>query len=47
MMSKEWSTEIVNFMTPLEGVFVQGGVHISYIVKMHYFFKNLFLFLQA
>ena len=29
-------------MTPGAGVFVLGCGHISHIVKMHYFFKNLF-----
>ena len=43
MMTKKRSTKIVNFMTPRTGILVLGGGHISYIVKMHYFFKNLFL----
>ena len=30
-------------MTPAAGVYVLGRCHISYIVKMHYFFKNLIL----
>ena len=46
MMTKEWSTKIVNFMTPGVGVLVLGRGHISHIVKMHYFFKNLLLFSQ-
>ena len=41
MMTKEGSTKIVNFMTPGVGVLVLGCGHISHIVKMHYFFKNL------
>ena len=41
MMNKEGSTKIVNFMTPGSGVLVLGCGHISHIVKMHYFFKNL------
>ena len=41
MMTKEGSTKIVNFMTPGAGVLVLGRDHISHIVKMHYFFKNL------
>ena len=41
MMTKEGSTKIVNFMTPGAGVLVLGCGHISHIVKMHYFFKNL------
>ena len=44
MMTKEGSTKIVNDMTPGTGVLVLGHGHISYIVKMHYFFKNLFLY---
>ena len=44
MMTKEGSTKIVNFMTrtPL----VLGCGHLSHIVKMHYFFKNLLLYSQ-
>ena len=38
MMTKEGSTQIVNFMTPRAGVLVLGYGHISHIVKMHYFF---------
>ena len=41
MMTKEGSTKIVNFMTPGAGDLVLGRCHISHIVKMHYFFKNL------
>ena len=44
MMTKEGSTKTVNFMTPGAGVLVLGCGHISYIVKMHYFFKNLLLY---
>ena len=47
MMIKEGSTKIVNFMTPRAGVFVLWCGHISHIVKMHYFFKNLLLYSQA
>ena len=47
MMTKEGSTKIVNLMTPGAGVLVQGHGHISCIVKMHCFFKNLLLFSQA
>ena len=47
MMTKEGSTKIVNFMTPGAGVLVLGCGHISHIVKMHYFFKNLLLNSQA
>ena len=42
MMTKEWSTHIVNFMTPRAGVFALGCDHISKMVKMQYSFKNLF-----
>ena len=47
MMTKEGSTKIVNFMTPGAEVLVLGRGHISHIVKMHYFFKNLLLYSQA
>ena len=40
------STKIVNFMTPGAGVLVLGRGHVSHIVKLHYFFKNL-LYSQA
>ena len=46
-MTKEWSTKIVNFMTPRAGVLVLGCGYISHIVKMHYLFKNLLLYLHA
>ena len=41
LINKEGSTKIVTFMTPGAGVLVLGCGHISHIVKMHYFFKNL------
>ena len=41
MMTKEGSTKTVIFMTPRAWVLVLGCGHISHIVKMHYFFKNL------
>ena len=47
MMTKERSTKIVNFMTPAAGVLAPGRGHISQIVKIHYFFKNLLLYSQA
>ena len=47
VMTKEGSTKIVNFMTPGAGVLVLGRGHISHIVKLHYFFKNLLLYSQA
>ena len=47
MMTKERSTKIVNFMTPWAGVLALGCGHISHIVKIHYFFKNLLLYSQA
>ena len=47
MMTKEGSTKIVNFMTPGAGVLVLGCGHLSHLVKMHYFFKNLLLYSQA
>ena len=36
MMTKEGSTQIVNFMTSGAVVLVLGRGHISHIVKMHY-----------
>ena len=47
IMAQEGSTKGVNLMTPGAGVLVQGRGHISHIVKMHYFFKNLLLYSQA
>ena len=47
MMTKEGSTKILNFMTPGAGVLVLGRGHISYIVKLHYFFKNRLFSSQA
>ena len=47
MMTKEGFTKIVTFMTPGAGVFVQGCDHMSHIVKMHYYFKNLLLYSQT
>ena len=44
MMTKEGSTKIVNFMTPEAGVLVVECGHISYIMKMHYFFQKLLLY---
>ena len=41
MMTKEESTQIINFMTPRAGVVAQGCGHINHIVKMHYSLKNL------
>ena len=40
-------TEIFDIMTTGAGVLVLGHGHISHIVKMHYFFKNLLLNSQA
>ena len=34
-------------MTPAAGVLALGRGHISQIVKIHYFFKNLLLYSQA
>ena len=47
MITKEGSTKIVTFMTPRAGVIALGRGHISHIVKMHYFSKNLLLNSQA
>ena len=46
MVTKELSTKIVNFMTPGVGFLVLRCGHVSYIVKIHHFFKNL-LYSQA
>ena len=46
-MTKEGSPKIVNFMSPGAGVLVLGCGHLSHMVKMHYFFKNLHLYSQA
>ena len=36
MMTKEGSTQIINFMTPGAGVLMLGRGHISHIVNMYY-----------
>ena len=46
-MLKEGSAKIIYFMTPGAGVIVLQLGHISHIVKMHFFFKNIFLYTQA
>ena len=46
-MTKEVSTKIVDSMTPGAEGLLLGRDHMSYIVEMPYFFKNLFLFVQA
>ena len=43
MMTKEGSTEIVNFITGGARVLAVGHVHISHKMKMH-FFKSLLLY---
>ena len=45
IMAKEGYIKIVNFITPGIGFLCLG--HISYIVEIHYFFKNLLLYSQA
>ena len=47
IMVKEGSIEIVNFMIPWAGIVVLWCGHISHIVKMHYIFKNLLLYIQS
>ena len=47
MMTKEGFTKIVTFMTPGAGVLVLARGHISYIVKLHYFFKKSFSLLPG
>ena len=46
-MTKKGSTKIINFMTPRARVLVLGCSHMSHIVKVYYFFKNLLLYSQA
>ena len=46
-MNKEGSTKIVNFMTLETGVLALECGHISHILKIHYFFKNLLLYSHA
>ena len=46
-MFKERSTKNVNFITPRAGFLVLSCGHISHIVKIHYFFKNLLLYIHA
>ena len=38
-------TKIVNSMAPEAGVLVLGRGHESQIVKIHYFFKNVLLYI--
>ena len=47
MMTEELFTRIVNFMNPGVGVLVLWCGHISYKVKIHYFFKIFYLFSKA
>ena len=46
MMFKDRSTKIENFMTPGTWVLLLGRGHISHVLKMHYFFKNLLFYTQ-
>ena len=43
IMTKEGSTKIINFMIKEARVLVLGLSHISHIVQLHYFFKNILL----
>ena len=47
MMTKEGSTNLLNFMTFGAGVLALGCGHLSHIVKMHYVLKNLLLYSGA
>ena len=48
MMAEEASNRIVNFMTPGVGDFLLRFCHISYIVKLdYYFYENLLLYSKA
>ena len=46
MITKEEFTKIIYFKTPGGGIPVLGRVHISNLVKISFFLKNL-LFIQA
>ena len=46
-MTKEGFNKLVNFMNPGAGCLVQRRDHKSYIVNIHYFWKNLLLYSQA
>lgn len=39
MMTKKGSTKILNFLTPGTGVLVLGREHMTYLVKIMYFFR--------
>ena len=43
MMTTEGCIKIVNFMIPRIWVLLQGCIHQSHALKMHFFFKSLFL----
>ena len=47
MMTKEGSTQIVNFMSPGAGVFVLEFGHKSHMMRMHYSLKNILRYSQA
>ena len=47
MMTKTGSNKIVTFMTRGVGLLVLWRGHISHIVKLYYFFKNILLYFQA
>ena len=47
MMTWEGSTKVVNFMIPEAGVIVLRRCHLSHVVKMPYFIKNLLLYTQS
>ena len=39
MITKDWSTKILNCMTPGTGFFMLVRGHIHHLMKIHYFFK--------
>ena len=47
MKTEEGSTKIVNIMTAGVGVLLLKCGQISYVVKIHDFFKNILLYSQA
>lgn len=47
MRNKEGGTQIVNVMTPWAVFLAEGCGDISFVMKMDYFFKDLFFYSKA
>ena len=47
MITKEGSIKIINFMTPSAEVLALRCGHITHLMEILYFFKNLLLYSQA